>query len=189
MNTTKLAKHYPLLSPAERLSLMLAAAARGDDMEHARLTDSAPRVRYQLPDTFGRALAFLMVAALHRMQMLNLAALYFKASALAESAQENLSDRCRGVARVFGYLVACHAQGWVLFCERESLDPSVCEKVLEGGEVLEQAAMEAESHGFTADEVYDYARRTGDAIDNLKTVESVADELGEIYQMWVSKWE
>jgi len=37
MSTTKLSKHYPSLSPAERLTLLLAAADRNDDVEHARI--------------------------------------------------------------------------------------------------------------------------------------------------------
>jgi len=189
MNTTKLMKHYPSLNPAERLSLMLAAAARRDNVEHARLTDSAPKVWYRVSDTFGRTLSFLMVAAMHRMQQLNLAALYFKTSALADSAREDMTDQYRGMARVFGYLLNCHAQGWVFFCERERLDPAACEKVLEGGEALELATKEAEADAFTASEVCDYADRIGHPIDSLKTAESVADELGEFYRVLVSKWE
>ena len=33
MNTDRLAKHYASLTPAERLSLLMAAAARGDEEE------------------------------------------------------------------------------------------------------------------------------------------------------------
>src|SRR5262249_13778894 len=76
-NTNKLARRYPALSPAERLSLLVAAAARGDDGEHARLMAAAPRVAWRVPHTFARTFALLVVSALHRMESLELAALLF----------------------------------------------------------------------------------------------------------------
>ena len=52
MNTNGLAKHYGALSAPERFSLMLGAAFRGDEVEHARLLDTAPRVAFRVPHTF-----------------------------------------------------------------------------------------------------------------------------------------
>jgi hypothetical protein len=48
MNTKGLARHYAILTPWERLPLILAASARGDEQERSRLATSAPRVGYQL---------------------------------------------------------------------------------------------------------------------------------------------
>jgi len=50
----RLARHYPSLKPDERLALMLAASARGDDVEHERLTAAAPRVAFTTLHTFPR---------------------------------------------------------------------------------------------------------------------------------------
>lgn len=190
MKTDKLARHYPALSPAERLSLMLAAAARGNDAEHARLIAAAPRVACEVPHTFGRALAFLVTAARSRMERLDLAALYFKASAVAGEADGAVSARCRGAARVFGYLLKIHADGWALFCRRERLDPAVCEAGLPGDLVLEQSLREAEADGFMADEARAHLRRDGhDPPDRLRTAESVADGLQAVYRAWFERWE
>jgi hypothetical protein len=188
VNTDKLARHYPTLSPAERLSLMLAAAARGDDQEHTRLVAAAPRLTYQIPHTFGRGLAFLITASNSRAERLELAALYFKASAVAEAATGNVSARCRDAARLFGYLVQVHAEGWALFCERERLDPVACEKGLPGEFVLEQSAAEAAEDGFRPEEALDYARRQNPQA-GLKTAASVADGLQAVYRSWVERWE
>jgi hypothetical protein len=188
VNTDRLARHYPTLSPAERLSLMLAAAARGDEQEHARLVAAAPRLAYSAPHMFGRAQAFLVVGFHSRMERINLAALYFKASTLAESSRGKVAARFRDTARVFGYLVRVHAEGWVLFCERERLDPTVCEKDLPGEFALELAEREATVDGFTPEEALAYSRREEPA-SGLKTAESVADELGALYRSWFERWE
>ncbi|HVK12936.1 MAG TPA: hypothetical protein VM597_29555, partial [Gemmataceae bacterium] len=119
MNTDKLARHYPTLSAAERLSLMLSAAARGDEAEHARLLATAPRLALSVSHTHGRAQAYLLVCAHSRMDRLNLAALYFKSSALAAEWGGEAGEEMDGLARVFAHLVTAHARGWALFCERE----------------------------------------------------------------------
>src|SRR5882724_10042301 len=98
MNTKSLARHYPALTAAERLSLLMAAGARGDDVEHARLADTAPRETWRVPHTFGRALALLAVFSQHRMVRLELAALFFKTAALADATTGKLAQRCRDAA-------------------------------------------------------------------------------------------
>jgi hypothetical protein len=189
LNTKNLARHYPALSPGERLSLMLAAAARCDEVEHTRLVDAAPRVTYRVPHTLGRAAAFLHVCGLNRMDQLNLAALFFKARALAEATRGRDSTRLRNAARLFAYFAKIHAEDFMLFCEHEQLDPTVCTAPMPGDFVLEHAAREAELEAFTADEAREYAKRDGKPFDDLKTAESVADDLREIYKMWVDQWE
>jgi hypothetical protein len=189
MNTNKLSKHYPTLEPAERLSLMLAAAARGDEVEHTRLADSAPWVTCRVPDTFGRSAAFLAVCGLHQMEKLNLAALYFKASGLADTTRGDLCTRFRKAARLYGYLVKIHADGWAQFCEQERLDPTICEAAMAGDMVLEMAEKEARLDGFTVDEAREYAREKMPPIDSLKTVESVVEELQSMHKMFLARWE
>ena len=50
MNTKGLAKLYDRLRAAERLPLLVAASARGDEAEAQRLRRSAPRAARLLPD-------------------------------------------------------------------------------------------------------------------------------------------
>ena len=189
MNTNKLARHYSTLTAPERLSLMLAAATRGDDAEHTRLVDSAPRLTFRVPHTHGRAHAFMVVGAQSHMDRLNLAALFFKCSALASEAEGDLEPRLWGVVRIYAYLMLAHAEGWKQFCDRERLDPTFCAEAMPGGSVLEKAEAEAGALAFTAEEVREYARRDGRPFESLTTAESVADELHAIYTLWAKHWE
>jgi hypothetical protein len=60
MNTNGLAKHYGILTPEERLPLILAAADRGDAAEADRLAHTAPRKGWELPDYHGFGQALLV---------------------------------------------------------------------------------------------------------------------------------
>ena len=190
MNTNTLAKHYATLSATERLSLLLAAAGRGDEVEHGRLSDAAPRVTWRVPHTFGRALAFLGVFSQHRMERLDLAGLFFKTATLADATTGKVAARLRDVVGLYGYLVKINADGWARFCEQECLDSALCEGVAPGAITLDQAAREAQTVGFTEAEAQDYVRRGGqDAPTNLKTMESVSAGLGEMFQFLLRQWE
>jgi hypothetical protein len=190
VTTNSLSKHYGTLTAAERLSLMMAAGVRGDDVEHARLADAAPRVTRRVPHTFGRALAFLAVFSHHRMERLNLAALFFKASALADTTTGKFTARLRDAVRMYGYLVKANAEGWARFCAAEQLDPALCEDMAPGEDVLEHAAREAEVVGFTEDEARACARKDGSfAPDNLKTAALIAEGLREAFTYLLKKWE
>lgn len=189
MNTKILSKHYGALSPAERLSLLMAAGARGDDVEHARVVGAAAWETWRVPDTFGRALAFLAVFSPHRMERLELAALFFKMSALADAAAGDRAARYGDAARLYGYLVRVHGDAWARFCEAESLDPGVCEAVAPGNRTLEVAAGEADERGFTDAEAWEYVRRGApDAPNALKTAESVAAELRAAFAFLLDQW-
>ncbi|AWM39989.1 hypothetical protein GobsT_16100 [Gemmata obscuriglobus] len=187
MNTKSLSKHYATLSAAERLSLLMAAGARGDDVEHARVVAAAPWETWRVPDTFGRALAFLAVFGQHRMERLELAALFFKTSALADSATEPLATRLRDAARLYGYLVRVHGEAWDQFCAAEQLDPGVCETVAPGNATLEVADDEATACGFTDAEAREYVQRSGNAEHRLKTAQSLVAELSSALKFIINK--
>lgn len=187
MNTKALSRHYAGLSAAERLSLLTAAGARGDDVEHARVAAATPWQEWRVPDTFGRALAFLAVFGQHRMERLDLAALFFKTCALADAATGELAGLLRGAAGVYGYLLRVHADAWGRFCATERLDSGVCEGVAPGGLTLEAAAREAAE--FSDAEAREYVARGGpDAPRALKTAESVAAELQAAFKCLLGRW-
>src|SRR5262245_56411867 len=190
MNTDALAKHYHTFSPAERLSLILAAVARCDEVEHKRLADAAPQVTFRVSHTFGRAMAFLTVASLHRMDQLNLAALFFKTAGLAEGASGQLAAQCHSGARLYGYLVNIYAEAWSRFCERERLNDAIYARTAAGEMTLAQAAQEARLIGFTEEEARAYARSEGKiSPDHLKTVELVVRDLQATYRHLIARWE
>jgi len=150
MNTKGLSRHYGTLSAAERLALMTAAAARGDEAEGDRLTVAAPRVMWRVPHTFGRALSLLAVSSQHRMERLELAALFFRASDAADAARGRDAARLRDTAWLYAYLLLAHADGWARFCESEAIDPTAVEVAAPGADTLAHAEREAEAVAFEA---------------------------------------
>jgi hypothetical protein len=189
VTTNILAKKYPYLSADERFSLLLAASARGDEVEANRLANAAPPATFKVSDMFGRSLAFVVVSMIHRMELLNLAAHFFKATAIADSATGKAAAQCDRAARMFGYLINIHAAGWLEFCERENLAPTIGTDGLPGEELLEKALEEARLMGFNENEAQKYANRRDVSISQLKTTVNVADDLQETFRLWVEKWE
>jgi hypothetical protein len=66
VNTNGLAKLYDRLTPHERLPLIVAAAAWGDDQERQRLMGSAPKKLYEVPDYQGLADGFIWLRCASR---------------------------------------------------------------------------------------------------------------------------
>jgi hypothetical protein len=85
MNTKALSNSYDVLTPEERLPLIHAASARGDEVEIDRLIRSAPRVRYSASHHFPLADAFDTVSLLHLIDLLATAADYLQACRLADT--------------------------------------------------------------------------------------------------------
>lgn len=189
MTTNTLAKKYPLLSGDERFSLLLAASARGDEVEVSRLAESADRASYRVSNLFGRSLAYAIVGMIHRMEFLQLTAFFFKTTAIAESETGKIEWKLTDAVRMFGYLVNIHADAWMEFCSRENLAPSIGTDGLPGEELLQKALEECRLMGFSEQEAQEYAKRSGRSINHLKTMTDVADELQEIYKSWIAKWD
>jgi len=190
VTSTKLARHYDALDPAERLSLLLAACARGDDVEHARLADSAPKVTWNVPHTFGRALALLLLASHQRMKLLELAGLFFRARAVADQMEGENAERMANVAGVYGYLFRAQSEGWARFCDAEQLDPTVCEQAAPGADVLNIATDEAAVFGFTEAQTRDHLKREGkDDPNALLTAASVEAQVRDGFRSLLAKWD
>ena len=82
MNTNGLAKLYGHLTPRERLPLLVAAAARGDEAERSRLVNSAPATVFKLPDYHALGEALELLGLFHLAQLLDLATRYWHASGM-----------------------------------------------------------------------------------------------------------
>jgi hypothetical protein len=174
MNTDALAKHYDKLTPRERLPLIMAASARDDEVERGRLVRSAPRVHYSVPNYFGLAQAFNELSLLHLMELLNLAALYFRTFGLADSDDDKVSERMLDCALLYGYLFKVQLAGWRLFCADFGVDPEFCWTPLPGFETVQKAERMADAASFVREGVVAYAKRSGR--DDLKppTAEGIA---------------
>jgi hypothetical protein len=188
MKTDSLAKHYGSLTPAERVPLILAAAGRGDEQERARLLSSAPRVVYQTGNQFALALAFREVSEIHRMELLELAALFFHGFGQAGANKGKVARSILDSARVFAYMLKVNLAGWRKFCEGASFDPDLCIAHLPGGEVLEMAAELAEQTAFTPEGLLAWARRKDKEVTAAPTAENVAAGLRKLLDVRADWW-
>src|SRR6516164_4054709 len=78
MNFHHLTKLYNELTPSERLSLIVAAGARGDQAEQKRLSASAPKEAYEVPNYYGLANALKEAGHFHLLTLLDLAANFWQ---------------------------------------------------------------------------------------------------------------
>jgi hypothetical protein len=185
MNTDRLARTYSSLTPAERLSLLLAAAARGDHQEGNRLAASAPSVTYRAPHHYALATAFRELCAMHRLKVLDLAAIYLYGYSSAKATDGEEGQRLLDVSLWFGYMLKVNLAGWQQFCKGQNLDPDPYTAHLFGKEILEVAAQQAEQAAFTAEEALACMLRENMPATAAKTAEDVAAELKETLKVLV----
>jgi hypothetical protein len=140
MNTNGLAKQYDKLTPLERLPLIMAAAARGDEAERNRLVQSAPQSCYSMPDYWGAAETFRYLSDFHFMKLLDFAAAYFDCFAAAPKPKKS-ADPLDGWAEAMlcGYLFQTYLTGWHKFCAEINMAPELLWKLLPGFETIKRA--------------------------------------------------
>jgi hypothetical protein len=146
MNTDHLVRHYEVLTPWERLSLLVAAWARGDTVEEDRLARAAPKNGFRVPDYWGLAEGLDDLVKLYLLKQLDLAALYWRlAGLLAQepwerpSRQERRRDERRWrLLKMLAYRYVVRADGWRLLCAELPIDPEVLLKELPGYDAVQQ---------------------------------------------------
>jgi hypothetical protein len=174
MNTKTLAKQYGALTPRERLPLLLAADARGDEEEKSRLALSAPRVCHRVQDYFGLGYAFLEISWVQFMEVMNLAATYLETVQLAGTITGESAQRAWDAVCVIGYAFQAQLDGWRLFCAEDHLDPEVFWSALPGLDRIKRAEQEVfEQAAFLAEGVRRWCERSG-RDGAVPTVEHIA---------------
>ena len=181
MNTNGLAKLYDRLAPMERLSLILAATARGDDAERERLASSAPMETYRLPDYHGLAEGMLFAALFHMIELLDTAALYWQVQGLVDqegglgkAGNKALLDRFTALVRAFGYILTARVDGWKLFCAGLKAGPDLLLRGIPGLETAGRAEEAARGMAFSAAEMADWVRRGKGGPARVMTAETEA---------------
>jgi hypothetical protein len=195
MKVDCLARLYDRLTPRERLPLIVAASARGDEADRARLIGSAPTHLFRLPDYYGLAEGLRSLALLHVAAMLDLAARYWHASGLL--AQEGDFRRRAGqaervgrlgAARMLAYLLVVNADGWRRFCSEMRVDGDLLLTSLPGYETLTRAEQVGRVMAFTPEEAAAWARQAeGDSAGAL-TGDVVVASMREFLERQVDRW-
>jgi hypothetical protein len=171
MNTDPLARHYEVLTPWERLPLLVAASARGDAVEEDRLARAAPTNGFRVPDYWGLAEGLDDLVKLYLLKQLDLAAFYWRFAGLLErhswdhpSRQERQRDERRWqLLKLLAYRYVVRADGWRLLCAELHLDPEVLLKELPGYEAVQQMEQAARLIAFSAEEALAFLRADAEA--------------------------
>jgi hypothetical protein len=192
MNTNTLAKNYDSLTPRERLPLILAASARGDEVEADRLARSAPKETYRLPNYHGLGEGFMLCAMLHTMQLLDASLLLWRVLALqAETPhrEEKLNLRLDGLVGGLAYLVTVHSDAWERFADELKVDPNYILEDLPGSDLKEVVAF-ARDLAFTPEEAKAWRNRgLPEQVEvEMRTVDGELEGLRKALEFWVSKW-
>jgi hypothetical protein len=196
-NTNGLAKMYDKLTPRERLPLLTSALSRRDELERGRLETTAPRVAYLLPDHFGLAQALALVSQRHFMELLHLAAEYFKTFALPDCTrkQEHAALDTRVLC---GHIFKTKLAGWRQFCAEFRFDLEWYWRLLPGSDMVNQAATLLESANFAPKRVLAALKRkmleaklvpqTANTKDGLTTADHVAADLRDCLHFAADPW-
>jgi hypothetical protein len=195
MNTDALAKLYDRLTPRERLSLIMAANARGDETEENRLARSAPRTTFSVPDFYGLAegvqniTLFIMIDLLDTAVRFWLAGGKWSESVAFKGKRSDASQRELNVsAGLAGYLIKEKLAGWRQFCAEFKADPELLMSFLPGYETVKHTEEAVEMIAFTREETAAWLRNTGDETDEVITAEAVATGLWVVVNRWADSW-
>jgi hypothetical protein len=92
MNANAVTKHYGSLTPQERFRLILAASGRGDEAERDRLTNAGGRITLSMPVHAPYAQAFNELSLMTFIELLEEAASYQEAFAIANDTRNTFCD-------------------------------------------------------------------------------------------------
>jgi hypothetical protein len=203
VNTKGLARHYDKLTPQERLHLVLAANARGDEVECSRLKMAGRDVHLHVPDTWGLANALKETAEWHYMEVLALAAAYLEALLFANScgcsddqAEEDdqaevsidQAEHVREAAFALGYLLRVNLAGWRQFCKEHGPNPEAFGALLPGWAVIKRAAQLAERIAFTEEGAARWYERATGMPSQAPTAEDVIALIRAWFQANAEWW-
>jgi len=187
MKADGLAKLYDRLTPRERLPLIVAATARGDEADRARLLASAPASLFRLPDYFGLAEGLRTLALFHVAEMLDLAARCWHASGMLAQEEDfkgraGKAERARWLdaERMLAYLLVVHADGWRRFCSELRVDDDLLLRELPGYETLARAEEVGRIMAFISEEATAWARQTNGGSAEVLTVDTLVASMREL---------
>jgi hypothetical protein len=171
MNTNGLARHYKALTPWERLPLIAAASARGDEVERDRLVRSAPKRDFRVPDYWGLCEGLEELATLYQLRQLDLAALYWRVAGslgrrpLFRGGKRNRRRRRRfhSGLRMLAYCCVTWIEGWKLLCAGLHMDPEAVLGDMPGQETVRRMVEEARLAAFGPEEAAAYMRARKEA--------------------------
>ena len=187
MNSKRLAKHYAKLTPLERLSLLTAAVARGDEVERDRLIRSAPIHRLHMPDCLPYAEAFTDLAKDYLILQLDAAHWYWRCAAAMSEADDGTSDVLFKALGLFAYQFVVRRQAWERLCEEYQIDAVALVGDSFAFESIEELAELMSSVACSAEEATAALRKNDDDA-TAATVEEVFEGMKRAIEQRAAQW-
>jgi hypothetical protein len=171
----------------------MAAFARKDEAELGRLTLSAPKECFRLPDYHGLSEGLALASLLHLLELLDMAALYWRASGMlaeweALTDKDAPSEQCDGILKICAYVFTAKLDGWRRFSAELKADPELLLAGLPGYDTVKRVEAGARAIAFTPEEATAWVRRKGDERAEPVTVETEAAVLWATVNSWVERW-
>ena len=196
MNLNGLSRLYDRLTPRERLPLILAASARGDEAELDRLVNSASSKLYRMPDYHGLAEGMELAALLQQTELLDVAAAYWwvggmlaEHEAWTDGEEDEPSKRLRAVVRMFAYIFTTKLDGWRQFCAESKIDAEQLMNRLPGHDTLTRTEEATRDLAFSTEEATAWMQECGNEAAEVLTVESVVASLWSFVSSRANLWE
>ena len=214
MNTKYLAKFYDQLTPHERVPLIMAAGARGDQAEHKRLSASAPKEAYEVPNYYGLAKALKEAGYFHLLTLLDLAANFWpwwglwlsyglrdpsetatkKRRGGQKRSLQTLERRAGGIVRYYASRFVAHEEGWKQFCSELQIDPEAQLNFMIGWETIRRTEESARNLAFTDEEAALFVHFESVAVEGDASLQKrpapveTAEELAESWHVLLDKF-
>jgi hypothetical protein len=196
MNTKGLARMYDVLTPAERLPLIIAASERGDAAEADRLARSAPRIDVRLTNYHGLGEGLLLLSLFHVIGQLEHALMYWHVSALAadwqhfmvDAKDKERSERMWACARMAAYRFCVEADAWKRLSGEMNIDPEALLHDLPCYDTLRPMEALARFMAWTLEEATAELRRLGRADAKVPTVEMAVRAMRDFLDTRVRWW-
>lgn len=211
MNSNPLSRHCLMLTPWERLPLIVAASARADVVEKDRLARSAPQNSFRVPDYWGLAEGFKDLAQLYLIQQLDLAAFYWECMAVLESAPPSNTRASRHTQqrekrlgkemKMLAYRYIIRADGWKLLCAELRVASDFLVAGMPGYQAVQHMEQVARPLAFTAEQAIAYLRRmsdidqpaqegttAGQRVYRISTADDVAQAMKEFLSERLDAW-
>jgi hypothetical protein len=197
-HTNGICKLYDRLRPAERVALILAASARGDEQERERLVSTGARVTYRLQDHFGRVEALSKISKLYLLQQLDLSVHLSHGVGILEAAdyappgdrrQATARRRAERAVALVAYRIVTRASAWRLFCAGASLDTAMLLTILPGHDTAADSEALARDLTCTRDEALAFLAESGKDDARLETAEEIAEGWRQALEEESRPWE
>jgi hypothetical protein len=192
MNANGLAKYYDTLTPWERVPLLIAALAHGDDTEFSRLKTSAPRLLFEVSDHADLITGLQHLASRHMMRQLDLTATYWRLTAWnAEDlwlrrgkGNDPEAEKLWSLARQLLHRFLVYADAWQRFCAELGIDPQALSRDYPGSDTLKHMEELARPLACSPEEAAAHARQRNPEAEP-PTVEGTVQALRDALGQWV----